>query len=161
MLQPDRVSMGGIRRPIGDDCEPRMPTCARTSESCEEDSAVLTCRHVPFRRRTHLVRASPLHAQQAETRARGCSAASGRGDAEPYRLRAVGHSLGGASLLIYVVMCRKLNLPHHLYRLILLTPAGFMHKAPLVRTAGRGALFSLRPPSRTPPPPIFFGGGGA
>lgn len=52
---------------------------------------------------------------------------------EPYRLRAVGHSLGGASLLIYAVMCRRLNRPHHIYRLILLTPAGFLQKLPLVR----------------------------
>ena len=52
---------------------------------------------------------------------------------EPYRLRAVGHSLGGASLLIYAVMCRQLGRPHHIYRLILLTPAGFLQKLPLVR----------------------------
>lgn len=52
---------------------------------------------------------------------------------EPYRLRAVGHSLGGAALLIYAVMCRKLGRPHHIYRLILLTPAGFLQKLPLVQ----------------------------
>jgi len=52
---------------------------------------------------------------------------------EPYRLRAVGHSLGGAALLIYAVMCRKLGRPHHIYRLILLTPAGFPQKLPLVQ----------------------------
>ena len=52
---------------------------------------------------------------------------------EPYRLRAVAHSLGGASLLVYAVMCRRLGRPHHLYRIILLTPAGFLEKIPLVR----------------------------
>ena len=51
---------------------------------------------------------------------------------EAYRLRAVGHSLGGASLLIYLVMCRRARRPHHLYRLILLTPAGFLSQAPKV-----------------------------
>ncbi|EIE26467.1 hypothetical protein COCSUDRAFT_39557 [Coccomyxa subellipsoidea C-169] len=51
---------------------------------------------------------------------------------EPYRLRAVAHSLGGASLLVYAVMCRRLGRPHHLYRIILLTPAGFLEKIPLV-----------------------------
>lgn len=51
---------------------------------------------------------------------------------EAYRLRAVGHSLGGASLLIYLVMCRRAQRPHHLYRLILLTPAGFLRRAPKV-----------------------------
>ena len=52
---------------------------------------------------------------------------------EPYRLRAIGHSLGGASLLIYVTHCRRLGRPHHIHRLILLTPAGFLIKWPLVR----------------------------
>ena len=50
----------------------------------------------------------------------------------PCRLRAVGHSLGGASLLIYLVMCRRACRAHRLYRLILLTPAGFLESAPLV-----------------------------
>lgn len=57
----------------------------------------------------------------------------GGGLPEPYRLRAVAHSLGGASLLVYAVMCRRLSRPHHLYRLVLLTPAGFLDKLPLVR----------------------------
>ena len=52
---------------------------------------------------------------------------------EPYRLRVVAHSLGGAALLVYAVQCRRQHRPHHLYRLILLTPAGFLQKAPLVR----------------------------
>lgn len=50
---------------------------------------------------------------------------------EAYRLRAVGHSLGGASLLIYLIWCRKAKRPHHLYRLILLTPAGFLSTIPM------------------------------
>ncbi len=57
---------------------------------------------------------------------------------EPYRLRVVAHSLGGAALLIYAVMCRRLGRPHHLYRLILLTPAGFLEKLPLVRAQPGG-----------------------
>ena len=52
---------------------------------------------------------------------------------DPYRLRAVGHSLGGAALLLYMVMCRKRGRQHHVYRLILLTPAGFLKHAPVVR----------------------------
>lgn len=51
-------------------------------------------------------------------------------DPELYRLRAVGHSLGGAALLIYATMCCRAGRPHHLYRLILLTPAGILKKAP-------------------------------
>lgn len=66
---------------------------------------------------------------------------SGRGqgsrrDAEPYRLRAVAHSLGASSLLVYAVMCRRRDRPHHLSRIILLTPAGFLDKLPLVRRQG-------------------------
>lgn len=53
---------------------------------------------------------------------------------EPYRLRAIGHSLGGASLLIYVTHCRRLGRPHHIHRLVLLTPAGFLITWPLVRS---------------------------
>ena len=53
---------------------------------------------------------------------------------EPYRLRVVAHSLGGAALLVYAVQCRRQRRPHHIYRLILLTPAGFLQKAPLVCT---------------------------
>lgn len=54
---------------------------------------------------------------------------------EPYRLRVVGHSLGGAALLIYLVTSRLQKRPHRIYRLILLTPAGFLQKAPLVTTS--------------------------
>jgi len=50
---------------------------------------------------------------------------------QPYRLRAVGHSMGGAALLIYAVMCRNLGRPHRLDRLVLLTPAGFQANPPL------------------------------
>ena len=54
---------------------------------------------------------------------------------DPYRLRAVGHSLGGAALLIYVIMSLRKKRPHHIHRLILLTPAGYMQKVPLVCAA--------------------------
>ncbi|DBB06489.1 TPA: hypothetical protein ACH3X1_012041 [Trebouxia sp. C0004] len=52
------------------------------------------------------------------------------GQQEPYRLRAVGHSLGGASLLIYAVTRSMKSKPTHLSRLILLTPAGFQQNYP-------------------------------
>ena len=51
---------------------------------------------------------------------------------DPYRLRVVGHSLGGAALLIYLVTSRLRKQNHHIYRLILLTPAGFLRKIPIV-----------------------------
>ena len=52
---------------------------------------------------------------------------------EPYRMRAVGHSLGGASLLIYAVTRSMAKQPTHLCRLILLTPAGFQQNYPKVQ----------------------------
>ncbi|CAD7694887.1 unnamed protein product [Ostreobium quekettii] len=42
-----------------------------------------------------------------------------------FTLNAVGHSLGAASLLIYVIMSRRSGKTHGLDRLILLAPAGF------------------------------------
>ena len=59
-------------------------------------------------------------------------AASCSGHEEPYRLRAVGHSLGGASLLIYAVTRSMQGEPTHLTRLVLLTPAGFLKSYPMV-----------------------------
>jgi len=44
---------------------------------------------------------------------------------EPYNLRVVAHSLGGASMLIYLIMRLRSGRPHRLQRLVLLTPAGF------------------------------------
>jgi len=52
--------------------------------------------------------------------------------AEPYHLQAVGHSLGGAALIIYAVMCKVLGREHHLSRLVLLTPGGFHRRYPKV-----------------------------
>ncbi|KAL4539401.1 hypothetical protein Ndes2437B_g02221 [Nannochloris sp. 'desiccata'] len=51
---------------------------------------------------------------------------------EPYHLQAVGHSLGGAALIIYAVMCKVLGRQHHLSRLVLLTPGGFHKRYPKV-----------------------------
>ncbi|KAH7280236.1 hypothetical protein KP509_37G057400 [Ceratopteris richardii] len=50
---------------------------------------------------------------------------------QPYKLCAVAHSLGGAGLIMYVVTRRLENKPHHLSRLILLSPAGFHKDAPI------------------------------
>lgn len=48
----------------------------------------------------------------------------------PYSLCGVAHSLGGASILLYVVTRRLEENPHYLSRLILLSPAGFHDEAP-------------------------------
>lgn len=50
----------------------------------------------------------------------------------PYVLTAVGHSLGGAQLLMYTVMQLRRREKHRLSRLVLLTPAGFVKKVPFL-----------------------------
>ena len=55
-------------------------------------------------------RASDTGSRARAMRRHAAEAAGGM--PEPYRLRAVGHSLGGASLLIYAVMCRQLGRPN-------------------------------------------------
>jgi len=52
------------------------------------------------------------------------------GDRLPYSLCGVAHSLGGASILMYVVTRQLEKKPHYLSRLILLSPAGFHQDAP-------------------------------
>ena len=72
-------------------------------------------------------------AQQGQQGAAPLRPAAGGGPAaEPYRLRAVGHSLGAGTLLIYAVVSRLLGRPHRLKRLVLLAPAGFHRRQPLV-----------------------------
>lgn len=48
----------------------------------------------------------------------------------PYSLCGVAHSLGGASMMMYVVTRRLEEKPHYLSRLVLLSPAGFHEDAP-------------------------------
>jgi alpha-beta hydrolase superfamily lysophospholipase len=43
----------------------------------------------------------------------------------------IGHSMGGMTLSVYVIKRRLANLPHHLNRAALLSPAGFHENAPL------------------------------
>ncbi|KAK8943825.1 hypothetical protein KSP40_PGU020666 [Platanthera guangdongensis] len=47
------------------------------------------------------------------------------GDCQPYKLAVVSHSLGGAVMLMYIIMRRIEEKPHRLSRMILLSPAGF------------------------------------
>ena len=49
----------------------------------------------------------------------------------PYRLQAVGHSLGAACLLMYCVNASMRRQPHRICRLVLLSPAGFHPRMPL------------------------------
>lgn len=60
----------------------------------------------------------------------------------------MGHSLGGASLLIYAVMQRRKKLPHYITRLVLLTPAGFLKTNPIPWVPPSSCL--LLPPIDTP-----------
>jgi hypothetical protein len=45
-------------------------------------------------------------------------------ESRPYNLRVVCHSLGGLLLLIYCTQRARAGRPHHISRLILLSPAG-------------------------------------
>ncbi|QDZ24756.1 lipase [Chloropicon primus] len=50
-----------------------------------------------------------------------------------YKLRVVGHSLGGAALLIYLAAALKQKRDHHIHRMVLLSPAGrHEHSLPLM-----------------------------
>ena len=51
-----------------------------------------------------------------------------------FRGAAVHNVCSAVALQIYAAMCGKTGRPYHLYRLILLTPAGFLKKTPWVRT---------------------------
>lgn len=57
--------------------------------------------------------------------AAGGAAGAAAQPAEPYRLRVVAHSLGGASMLMYLIMRHKAGAAHHVRRLVLLSPAGY------------------------------------
>ena len=61
------------------------------------------------------------------------AAAEGPHEVLPYRLQAVAHSLGAASVMMYAVVCRMRGQPHRLRRLVLMSPAGFHSPIPGVR----------------------------
>ncbi|EFN54341.1 hypothetical protein CHLNCDRAFT_24871 [Chlorella variabilis] len=75
--------------------------------------------------------AAVMPQQQGQGQGQGPSSSSSNAagaagqDVLPYRLQAVGHSLGAATLLIYAVGSRMRGQPHRLRRLILMSPAGF------------------------------------
>lgn len=76
-------------------------------------------------------------------------------DDQPYKLCAICHSLGGAAMLMYVVIHRIEEKPHRLSRLILLSPAGFHDDSNLVFTAV-DYLFLLLAPILARIVPAFY-----
>lgn len=64
---------------------------------------------------------------------------------QPYKLFAICHSLGGAAILMYLITRRIQEKPHHLSRLILLSPAGFHHDSSFPFTALEHLLFWFSP----------------
>ncbi|CAK7349763.1 unnamed protein product [Dovyalis caffra] len=66
-------------------------------------------------------------------------------DDQPYKLCAISHSLGGAAMLMYVIIRRIEEKPHRLSRLILLSPAGFHHDSTLVFTVFEYMFLPLAP----------------
>lgn len=63
----------------------------------------------------------------------------------PYAMCGVAHSLGGASILMYVVTRRLEKKPHYLSRLVLLSPAGFHEDGPAFCTILRYIIPMLAP----------------
>lgn len=66
-------------------------------------------------------------------------------DDQLYKLCAISHSLGGASVLMYVITRRIERKRHRLSRLILLSPAGFHQDSNLVFSVVEHVVFLLAP----------------
>ncbi|CAK8579563.1 unnamed protein product [Lathyrus sativus] len=62
-----------------------------------------------------------------------------------YKLCAISHSLGGASMLMYIITRRIEEKTHRLSRLILLSPAGFHHDSNLAFSVAESVIFFLAP----------------
>lgn len=73
---------------------------------------------------------------------------------EPYQLRVVAHSLGGASLLMYLVKCLKAGTPHHVHRLVLMSPAGWHKVRGRTRASVRASVHVPGAACAPPPPPL-------
>jgi hypothetical protein len=71
----------------------------------------------------------PQHQQGSAHPSRLPNPAAGH-PAELYDLRVVAHSLGGMSMLMYLVMRCAAGQPHHVRRLVLMSPAGYHHTVP-------------------------------
>eukprot|EP00887_Chlorella_sp_A99_P004246 scaffold15.g4246.t1 len=64
--------------------------------------------------------------------AAGAGISTGDEEVLPYRLQAVGHSMGGGSLLMYATEAHMRGRPHRLRRIVALSPSGFHSHLPLV-----------------------------
>ncbi|KAE8724982.1 STOMATAL CYTOKINESIS-DEFECTIVE 1 family protein [Hibiscus syriacus] len=64
-------------------------------------------------------------------------------DEQPYKLGAMAHSLGGAVMLMYLVMRLIERKPHKLSRMILLSPAGFHQETIFILTVAHYFLVPL------------------
>ncbi|KAL8134974.1 hypothetical protein AgCh_009842 [Apium graveolens] len=74
---------------------------------------------------------------------------------QPYKMCAICHSLGGAAILLYVVVRRIVEKPHRLSRLILLSPAGF-HDDSILTFKIMGSIFRWLAPILEPLVPGFY-----
>ncbi|KAG9449556.1 hypothetical protein H6P81_009521 [Aristolochia fimbriata] len=64
---------------------------------------------------------------------------------QPYKLCSICHSLGGAVMLMYVIMRRMEQKPHRLSRLIMLSPAGFHEDSTVIFTLAQNIVLLLAP----------------
>ncbi|CAI9113626.1 OLC1v1014261C1 [Oldenlandia corymbosa var. corymbosa] len=96
----------------------------------------------------HELKVSELKSTQSDQEGEGT-------DEQPYKLCAICHSLGGASILMYVVTQRMKQKSHRLSRMILLSPAGFHHDSTFVFTLVE-RLFFMFAPILAPLVPAFY-----
>jgi len=73
-----------------------------------------------------------------------------------YSLTAVGHSMGGAVLMMYLVWMSLNGVPHHVSKAVLLSPAGFHSDIPLVPRIFLGSIGRLRSLVQHFIPAIYF-----
>ncbi|TYI53473.1 hypothetical protein E1A91_D11G006500v1 [Gossypium mustelinum] len=66
-------------------------------------------------------------------------------DEQPYKLCAISHSMGGAAMLMYVIIRRIEEKPHRLSRLVLLSPAGFHDETSFLFTVAHYICLLLAP----------------
>ncbi|KAL4361801.1 hypothetical protein GQ457_04G038950 [Hibiscus cannabinus] len=66
-------------------------------------------------------------------------------DEQPYKLCGISHSMGGAAMLMYVIIRRIEEKPHRFSRLILLSPAGFHDETSFFFTMAHYACVLLAP----------------
>ncbi|GAB4815151.1 hypothetical protein N2152v2_002197 [Parachlorella kessleri] len=134
LLTPDRVSVQGVEQSPGSMEAQSTPAALPAWPDAQRTPQPDTRQPLRLQRASVGALATGAFAPRPGPQRSAQSVAQRPSSApqEPYRLRAVGHSLGAASLLVYAVMSKVQGRPHRLRRMVLLTPAGFHLRYPKV-----------------------------